>query len=138
MTPRNLPVPHYGGTFKGACPLEAIEQISFFNKIRADYPETWGLLAVHIRNEDKLGTAQAMKRHKLEGLTTGASDIQIPGRPSFVCEMKRADPAKSSLSQEQSDYLVAAQSAGAYACIAFGALAAWDAFSFWVSLQNGK
>lgn len=137
MNPATIPVPVYGGTYRGACPRESVEQISFFNKIRAEYPDTYGRLAVHIRNEDTLATAQKMKKHKLEGLTTGASDIQIPGCPSFVCEMKRMDPTKSTLSDDQSDYLVAAQTAGAYACVAFGAQAAVEAFEHWLGLQAG-
>lgn len=135
MTPADSPVRTYGGAHKGKCPLEAVEQISFFNRLRQEFPETWGRLAVHIRNEDRLGTAQAMKRHKLEGLSTGASDIQIPGCPSFVCEMKRLSPSLSTLSPEQADYLVAAQNAGAFACVAFGALAAYEAFTEWLALQ---
>jgi len=135
MTPKNLPVPHYGGLYKGPCPLEAVEQISFFNKLRQEHPETWGLLAVHIRNEDGSATAQKVRRMKLDGLVTGASDIQIPGCPSLVLEMKRADPAKSTLSAAQQNYLTAAQAARAYACICFGAVAAWEAFQHWLTLQ---
>lgn len=135
MTPKSLPVPYYGGEFKGKCPLEKVEQISVVNKIRQEYPETWGRLLVHVRNEDEAASAQAMRRRKLEGLVTGASDLQIPGCPSFVCEMKRCDPAKSSISDDQLTYLTAAQAAGAYACIAFGAIAAWEAFQHWITLQ---
>lgn len=136
MTPKNIPVPHYGGGIKGKCPLEAVEQISFFNRLRSEYPETWGLLAVHIRNEDGSASAQKVRRMKLDGLVTGASDIQIPGCPSLVLEMKRADPAKSTLSSEQARYLIAAQNAGAFACVAFGAEGAWSAFQEWLSVQR--
>lgn len=133
--PPNIPV--YGDpSFRGKCPREGTEQSSFFNQIRREYPDTWGRLAVHIRNEDSLASAHKMQKHKLEGLTTGASDIQIPGRSSFVCEMKRADRTQSALSDEQLAYLVAAQDAGAYACIALGAVAAWEAFEHWLALQH--
>jgi len=137
LTPKNLPVPHYGGDYRGPCPRESVEQISWFNRVRETYPDTWGLLAVHVRNEGLLqnGQLSAIKRHKLEGMVTGCVDIFIPGVPPLVMEMKRLDPTKSILSDEQSRYLVAAQKAGAYACIAFGASAAWDAFEDWLGMQ---
>lgn len=137
MNPATIPVPYYGGTYRGPCPKERVEQISIVNRIRQEYPDTWGRLIVHIRNEDEGATAQAMKRRKLEGLTTGAADLFIPGRPSLTMEMKRLDPTKSTLSDDQTKYLVAAQAAGAYACVAFGAQAAWDAFQHWLGLQEG-
>lgn len=138
MKPSDSPVRTFGGLYKGPCPLEAVEQISFFNKLRQEYPETWGRLAVHIRNEDTLASAQKMRKHKLEGLTTGASDIQIPGCPSLVMEMKRADPTKSTLSDDQAAYLAAAERAGAFACVVFGAIAAMEAFNDWLALQPAR
>ena len=128
----------YGGTFRGKCPRESVEQSSFFNRIRQEYPETWGLLAVHVRNEGMLVNGQftAITKHRMEGMQKGCADILIPGSPTFVCEMKRQDPTKSILDDEQLKYLEAAQTAGAFACVAFGAAAAWDAFEEWLSLQN--
>lgn len=121
--------------WRGKCPKEGTEQASFFNRIRQEYPETWGRIAVHIRNEDSLATAQKMQKHKLEGLTAGASDIQIPGNPSLCIELKRMDHSQSKLSDEQLKYLIAAKDAGAFACVALGAAAAWDAFEEWRGLQ---
>lgn len=136
MTQKSSPVPTYGDPkFRGACPQEGVEQISFFNRLRREYPDTWGLLAVHIRNEDGSASARKVQKLKLEGLATGASDVAIPGNPSLVLEMKRRDPTKSRLSPEQTAYLTAAQNAGAYACVAFGAEAAWEAFMHWLTLQ---
>lgn len=132
MTPKSSPVPIYGDVkWRGKCPTEAVEQASFFNKLRAEYPETWGRLALHIRNEGKR-TAQQMRRIKSEGgFVSGASDIIIPARVSFVCEMKRRDITQSSWQPGQQDYLVAAQNSGAFTCVALGAVGAWEAFEAW-------
>lgn len=131
-------IPVYGDPkWRGKCPRESHEQISFFNQIRRVYPETWGRLAVHIRNEDGSAGARQVNRMKMEGLTTGASDIQIPGNPGFVCEMKRLDHTQSTISDDQVKYLIAAQDAGAFACIALGAVGAWTAFEDWLTVQNG-
>ena len=136
MKPSDSPVPTFGGDYRGKCPKEATEQVAFFNRVRQEYPETWGRIAIHIRNEDRMATARAMKLHKLEGLTVGASDIQIPGSPSLCIELKRLDPRLSTLSPEQAAYLVAAEKAGAFVAVCFGALAAWECFETWLDLQK--
>ena len=124
----------FGDTaFRGKCVSEGIEQISFFSKLRAEYPATFGMLAIHPRNEQLLrgGQFRAVARHKAEGMTPGASDIVIPGRVSFVCELKRRDYTKSKWQDGQIEYLTAAADAGAFACVALGAAAAWEAFDVW-------
>lgn len=138
MTPAQSPVPTFGGDFRGKCPRESVEQISWFNKVRETYPDTWGLLAVHVRNEGLLqnGQLSAIKKHKLEGMVTGCVDIFVPGSPCLVMEMKRADPTKSTLSEDQARYLVVAEKAGAFAAVCFGALAAWECFEAWLDLQK--
>jgi len=113
--------------YRGDCPLEAIEQVTFFNRLRMRYPDTWGLIALHPRNEGKKGFRQVAKE-KAEGMTKGASDVIIPASPSFVCEIKRRDHTKSKWQDKQLEYLNAAQEAGAFVCIALGADAAIDAF----------
>lgn len=123
----------YGNAgYRGACPTEALEQITFFNRIRAQHPKSWGLIATHIRNEGKRNVRQAA-RQKAEGLTSGASDIIIPGRVTFICEMKRRDHTKSKWQPAQIDYLTAAADAGAFACVALGCDAAWEAFGDWIA-----
>lgn len=124
----------YGDTsWRGECPKEHVEQASFFSKLRREYPDTWGVLAVHPRNEAQLRGGQfgALARHKAEGMTPGASDIIIPGNPAFVCEMKRRDISKSKWQDGQQDYLAAAHQAGCFTCVALGAHAAWEAFQDW-------
>lgn len=120
--------------WRGKCPAEAIEQVTFFTRLRREYPETLGVLALHPRNEQQLRGGQfgALIRHKAEGMTPGASDIVIPGRVTFVCEMKRRDHTQSKWQPGQQEYLAAAAVAGAFACIALGADAAAVAVREWL------
>jgi len=123
----------FGNTnYRGACPSETVEQVTFFARIRRDYPQTLGRLAIHIRNEGKRNFMEAAM-HKAEGMVTGAVDIVIPGDPAFVCELKRRDHTKSTISDEQVEYLYAADEAGAFACIALGADAAQEALAVYVA-----
>lgn len=118
------------------CPLEAMEQATFFNELRALHPDTYALTATHIKNEGKR-TKQQIEREKAQGLTTGACDITIPGGPSFICELKRQDHTQSSLKDKQGPYMVQAQKSGAFVCIALGWEAAWEAFEDWRRLVEG-
>ncbi len=121
-------------TFRGDCPQEAMEQITFFNRIRRDHPLTWGRLALHPRNEGlkSAGQFQTVMRHKAEGMTPGAADVIIPGAPTFVCEIKRRDHTKSAWQDGQIEYLSAAHAAGSFACVALGVDGAWGAFGEWL------
>lgn len=112
------------------CPKEVMEQVTFFNQLRDKYPDSYGLIAVHNRNEGKK-TVHQVVREKAEGMATGAPDIMIPGNPAFLCELKRKDHTLSALQPGQEPYLRASQGVGAYACIAFGWEAAMDAFNHW-------
>lgn len=133
---KNCPAPVYGDTsFRGKCPTESFEQVSFFNWIRTNYPDTYGKLAVHIRNEDGRASGRQVKRMKLEGMTKGASDIIVPGNPTLLIEMKRKDPTQSRLSEEQEDYLAVAIHSGCFACVALGAEGARLAFMDWIASQ---
>lgn len=121
--------------FRGKCPSESLEQVTFFNRLRAEYPDTWGRLALHPRNEGLRtgGHISAVTKHKAEGMTPGAADIIIPARIAFVCELKRADHTLCKWQDGQMEYLMAASAAGAFTCVAFGWAAAWDAFGDWQS-----
>lgn len=135
MNLTDCPVPIYGDTsYRGKCPQEYVEQASFFNRLRAEYPTSWGLLALHPRNEGlkERGQFSTVLKHKAEGMTTGAADIIIPARMAFVCEMKRANPMLSSWQPGQQEYLAAAASGGAFSCLALGAVGAWEAFEAWL------
>lgn len=113
--------------FRGDCPSESMEQVTFFNRLRRQYPDTWGLIALHPRNEGVRTHYQAMKE-KSEGMTKGAADVVIVGAPAFVCEIKRQNHTKSQWQDGQQEFLHAAKKAGAFTCIALGADAAWRAF----------
>lgn len=128
----------YGGDFRGPCPVEAMEQATFFNRIRRDYPDAWGALAMHPRNEQLLRGGQfgAVARHRAEGMTKGAADIIVPGAPAFVCELKRQDRTKSAWQDGQREYLAAAAGAGCFACVAFGWQEAWRAFGEWLDVAG--
>lgn len=140
MTPKFVDgagnVPVFGDlSFRGVCPIEEIEQVTFFARLRTAHPSTWGALAIHPRNEQQLrgGQHRAFSRQKAAGLTPGAADIIIPGRPAFVCELKRRDYRLCRWQPGQAEYLQAAAQAGAFACVALGADAAWEAFGVWLA-----
>ncbi len=125
LLPNDIPI--YGDlTYRGKCPKETLEQVTFFNRLRRDFPDTLGLIAFHVRNEGKRTHLQAAAE-KSEGMTTGAADIIIPGAPTFVCELKRRDHTQSELKVEQLAFLRAAQARGSFVCVALGVDAAWEA-----------
>jgi hypothetical protein len=137
--PANIPV--YGDiAWRGDCPPEHVEQASFFGRLRRDYPDTFGAVAFHPRNEGlKTGGLLArhtVQKHQVEGMTRGAADIIIPARVAFVCELKRRDHTKSAWKDGQVEYLEAAMCCGAFACVALGAVAAWEAFEEWICLTR--
>lgn len=113
------------------CPTETAEQITFFNVLRREYPDTYGRIALHIRNEGKRTIQQTM-RHKAEGMQSGASDIIIPGCPAFVCELKRVDHTMSRWQDGQIEYLEACKDNGAFVCVALGHQAALEALNIWI------
>lgn len=132
---KNMPFKVYGDTaWRGACPTESQEQVTFFNRLRTKFPTSYGVLAVHPRNEGLKtgGQIRSVAKHRAEGMTPGAADIIIPGRVTFVCEMKRQDASKSAWQDGQIEYLTATHNAGAFACVAFGCEAAWYAFYEWM------
>ena len=120
------------------CPKESSEQITFFNRLRKEYPDTYGRIALHPKNEGKLinGQFQAITKDKAMGMSVGASDIIIPGISTFVCELKRQDHSLSKIHDEEIEYLLAAKKAGAFVCIALGCDAAWEAFNDWRKLNE--
>jgi hypothetical protein len=118
-------------SFRGNCPTETAEQITFFNEVRKD--PIYGPIATHIRNEGKRHYMQVAKQ-KAEGMTIGAADIIIPAGQTFVCELKRRDHTKSRFQKGQLEYLEAAQNTGAFVCVALGYKAAIEAFNEWKAI----
>lgn len=134
--PSDIPV--YGDmSYRGECPSETLEQVTFFSRLRTWYKNSYGLIALHPRNEGLRTWAKAAFE-KAEGMTKGASDVIIPGNPSFVCEIKRRDHTKSKWQDGQQEYLNAAKEAGSFVCIALGADAAWDAFDDYLAEKEAK
>lgn len=125
----------YGdASYRGECPQEGAEQVTFFSRLRREYPDTLGKIALHPKNEAKRTHGQAMVQ-KAEGMASGASDIIIPGAPSFVCELKRRDHTKSTWQQDQLPYLAAAKEQGSFVCVALGCDAAWEALHQWIAAR---
>lgn len=123
-------IPVFGDiNFRGPCPLETAEQISFLCLLRDEFPEL-AKIAVHIRNEGKRTKRQGHQQ-KQEGMNTGASDIVIPCCPPMLIEIKRRDHTQSTSSAKQLKYLVDSQEQGAFACYALGAIGAIEAVKQW-------
>lgn len=112
-------------SFRGKCPSEEAEQVTFFNWIRSEYPDTYGRLALHVRNEGKRTQLETL-RQKASGLTVGAPDIIV--LPGFVCELKRKDHTKCKWQDGQIEYLETAQKVGSFVCVALGHEAAIKSF----------
>lgn len=130
-------IPLYGDpTYRGKCDREQLEQMSIIGRIRREYPDSYGLIVLHPRNEQmvKGGQFSSVMRHNAEGMCKGAADVIIPARKSFVCEVKRRNHTLSTWQDGQVEFLTAAQKAGAFVCVALGAVAAWDGFCEWVKL----
>ena len=117
-------------SYRGDCPSETAEMIGFFSWLRSHHPKL-AAVAVHVRNEGQRSKRQGYQ-HKQEGMNTGASDIVIPVNPPICIEMKRRDHTKSTISDEQLAYLVAAQDAGAFAVVALGCKGAMEVIAGWI------
>lgn len=93
--------------YRGDCPKEDAELITFFNVLRRDYPNI-AKITLHIENEgnEKTNTMvyhNVMKK-KAKGMVPGASDIIVLGL-NLAIEMKRRDPTKSKLQPNQVEFL---------------------------------
>lgn len=125
-------------SFRGKCPVESMEQVTFFNRLRKAYPDSFGRLALHPRNEGQLrhGQFASVQKVSAEGMTKGAADIVIPGAPTFVCELKRQDHTKSRWEDDQEAYLIAAAAAGCFTCVGLGVAGAWEALEHWLRRRH--
>lgn len=115
-------------TYRGPCPTETAEQVTLFARLRRQWPDTIGRIAVHVRNEGKR-TAGQVWHQKAEGMTRGAPDVIIPGGAALVLELKRRDHTQSKWQDGQLEYLETAYNAGAFVCVALGADAAMEAIA---------
>lgn len=113
--------------WRGDCPTETSEAVTFFSEIRKT---KFGGVTTHIKNEGIRRRGQA-NWDKAQGMVKGASDIFIPANPALLIELKRKDHTKSKLSPEQVAYLEAAQGLGAFVCVALGWESAMEAVREW-------
>ena len=120
----------YDSGFTGPSEKEGADEVTFFNWVRTNYPDTYGKLAFHVKNEGKRTRAQ-VQMEKAHGMTKGVSDIIIPGNPTFVCELKRKNKKDSKIYKEQKEYLTTAQEMGCFACLCYGYEQAILAFEEW-------
>lgn len=127
-------LPVYGNTdFRGDCPKEDAELMTFFNELKRIYPHL-SAIAIHPDNEGLIiGTGHNVHiKQKAKGaIKKGAADIIIVGNPTFVCEMKRQDHTKSQWQEGQLEFLEASKNHGAFVCVAFGYVAALNAVKEW-------
>lgn len=135
--PQWLPV--FGDqSFRGQCPHEDYALASFFDRLRKDYPTTYGLVAFHPKNEGQRTTAQ-IKVDKRKGFKKGVCDVIIAGNPAFCLEIKRDDHTQSRWAdKEQLEFLEQAQKQGAFVCVALGYKASLEAFGKWREMVENK
>lgn len=112
-------------TFRGKCPVEDAEHLTFFNQLKVKFPELHKI-AIHPKNEAKRTGKDfyTMAHDKLRGaLNKGASDIVIPCSPAIVIELKRKDHTLSHWQDGQIEYLETCHRLGSDVCVALG----WEA-----------
>lgn len=124
--------------YRGKCAKESLEQITFVNRVRKEYPDTHGITLFHAKNEAKLinGQFKAIDKDRAMGMSVGCADIHAPGKPSLCMEIKRKDHTLSKVTDEQIRYLLASKNNGSFTCIALGCDAAWEAFNEWIKLLD--
>lgn len=120
--------------YRGDCPHEDYALASFFDRIRKDYPSSYGLVAFHPKNEGKRSHTQ-VKVDKLKGMTKGVTDVIIIGNPTLVLELKRDDHTKSKWQPMQIEFMEQCYKGGAHVVLALGYKAAIQAFEDWIKLQ---
>lgn len=110
-------------------PLEHIEQINLVAHSSRRWVEV-AEMGMHPVNESDIPVQYRVKLNKC-GILKGASDwiILYPahGRPYMALELKRSRKRDSSISKDQIEFLLKAESVGAFACVAYGYKAALKA-----------
>jgi hypothetical protein len=129
--PKKIPVFGDLSYRNASCNHEWVEQKDFFGWMKEHFPLFFEI-AVHPKNEGKRTGKQSSQDKQIGSLNSGASDIVIPCRVPFVCELKKLDHTKSILSKNQIQYLERCQALGAFACIALGNNGAKIAINEWL------
>lgn len=122
-------------SYRGQCNSEQTDQIDFMSWLACEYP-SYRLLAVHPKGEGKRSWGQVDIAKKTGEINTGASDIIIPDRITFVMELKRANHLLSSWKAGQKEYLLAAHNAGCFVCVGLGVEGAKMALLDWLNTKN--
>jgi hypothetical protein len=134
--PKWLPV--YGDrSFKGKCPREAEDQMSFFSWLECELPE-FARLTFHPKVEGRRTPAQATIDRKMGAMKKGVVDVIAIGSPMLVMEIKRKDEKLSEWRDGQLKFLEESKNAGAVVAVVFGLEAAKEAYADWVSMQGKK
>lgn len=112
------------------CHSEDAELSTFVNQVKKLYPDI-GRIMVHIPNEGKRKGYEVDNLKRKGALTSGASDIIIPGNPSFIMEMKKIDHTLCRWQPGQIAYLKSSKEMGCFVCVCLGWEAAMMAFNDW-------
>ena len=120
---------HGDQSYRGECPPEDSEHVTFVNAVRRVYPQAAAVM-VHVKYEGSRTHGQAAW-DKARGLNKGAADFIFAGSPSLVIEMKRRNHMKSCWQTGQVEFLQAAHGQGAVVCVSLGWEAALEAVKAW-------
>ncbi len=127
--------------FRGACPKEDAELVTLIGEWKRD-PYLQRVPVIHIPNEKKRRDRKdfaELKEQKMKGaFVPGASDIIAIGYPTLVIELKRQDPTQSATTQDQIDFMLASQAAGAWVFVALGYAAALRIARAWYKINLSK
>lgn len=104
---------------------EYLEQIDFVNWARYKHPILKSLLFAPMNEGD--AKPQYRSKMKSMGLTSGVSDCILLCNGVGAIEMKRSRKRDSGVSKEQVKFNLCVESAGGFAVVAYGALAAKEA-----------
>ena len=112
----------YDSHYRGPCRQERAEQIDCMSWLSYNYPAEYAL-TFHVPNESR-GTPMHYAMRAKEGVKAGVPDIiHLGGTAKWRCglfELKRLDRTKSRVSDEQTYFLEAADSAGSFVAICYG------------------
>lgn len=135
---KNAGITVYGDeNYTGPCELEDADLIEFFNELKYSYP-LLSKTAIHVKNEGERKKAQAQRERMKGALQTGATDVNIPGGPSFIMELKRRNYRLSDIDDDQIKYMIRSKRSGAFVCLCLGYDAALEALKDWVEIAFGK
>lgn len=120
------------------CQKEEVEQAHLMQLIKLHTPWT-APLVWHTVNE---GMAKPQYRHAMavSGMVPGVADVisVYPGEKRASCsiELKRSMRSKSTISQDQKDFLISHEEAEGFSVVAYGAYAGWHAWLDYLGIYD--